>query len=374
MARDVLILVPGLFGFGSFGTGPGQIAYFDHVSTRISNFTGWSEEQIVVHQTGPAEPLAWRVRSLAAAVEHALSGQLPGVPEVGRVHLVGHSTGGVDVRLLVNSQYRWPGATASASFVSRIGAVVSLSGPHWGAPIARRMRGTLEGVLPELYLASILAKHNRFPIVESLLFGLFTVGSDPGKQPSAHVLRAMGQLPEGVAKDVMRFLKRIIDDHGLIHDLTPLSMARLNSAVKAGECPRVKYYATAAPAPTAFGLLEQGLKGEALGAAFYASSERLARPDPSEEMSFPRGPWIADRASGSQATDAETNDGVVPTSSQTLTGDATAIVQGDHLDVVGHYPSQRFQGNTLFKSAANFDDDRFDALWRSISSELTAGE
>ncbi|HYQ31318.1 MAG TPA: hypothetical protein VER04_28990 [Polyangiaceae bacterium] len=371
MARDVLILVPGLFGFRSFGSDPGQIAYFDHVSARIASFTGWSEEQILVHKPGPAEPLAWRVRSLAEAVERALAGRLPSLPAVDRVHLIGHSTGGVDVRLLVNSQYRWPGAAANAPFRSRIGAVVSLSGPHWGTPIARRLRGKLEDILPELYLASILAKHNRFPIVESLLFALFTVGIDPSKQPSTHVLRAMGQLPAGVANDVTRFLKRVVDDHGLIHDLTPLSMARLNRAVIAGECLRVKYYATAAPTPTLARVLNQGLKGGALSAAFYASAQRLTRPEPAERMSFPTGPWIGERGLGSQSLDEETNDGVVPTSSQTLHGAAAGLVQGDHLDVVGHYPSQRFQGNTLFKSGANFDDDRFDALWRAISKELT---
>src|SRR5262245_51385438 len=106
MERDAVVLVPGLFGFGSFGEGENQIRYFDQVVANIARFTGLDERRFVVHEPGPAEPLAWRVRSLHDHVTQVLAAGLPAGP-VERVHLIGHSTGGVDVRLLMNERYAW---------------------------------------------------------------------------------------------------------------------------------------------------------------------------------------------------------------------------------------------------------------------------
>ena len=44
-------------------------------------------------------------------------------------------------------------------------------------------------------------------------------------------------------------------------------------------------------------------------------------------------------------------------SGPTLDGTAAAILEGDHLDVVGHFDSEKPSGTMVFKAGANFDDD-----------------
>jgi hypothetical protein len=62
------------------------------------------------------------------------------------------------------------------------------------------------------------------------------------------------------------------------------------------------------------------------------------------------------------------SDGVVPTRSQTLSGQATGIVLGDHLDVVGSYDNG--PGANVMRSGAGFTGHRFDALWTDIAKRL----
>jgi triacylglycerol lipase len=66
--------------------------------------------------------------------------------------------------------------------------------------------------------------------------------------------------------------------------------------------------------------------------------------------------------------DPQANDGIVPASSQTLTGHAARVVLADHLDVVGHFEGR---GNTtLFKSGAGFGRREFTELWRFVAEAL----
>lgn len=371
MAREAIILVPGFFGFGSFGSGPEKITYFDQVAASVASFAGLPGERVICHEPGPTEPLAWRVRSLYELVQRVLAGEEERLGPVDRVHLIGHSTGGVDVRLLVNTSYYWPGGPigpARSAQLPRIGAMVSLSAPQWGTPLARRLRGALENALPELYLASILAKHRRFAWFESLLLTPLVLGRSPDDGPS-RLTQIMKGLPTELSDEVSRFIKHIRDDHGLIHDLTPAAMDRLNSAVEAGENARMKYFVTAAPSPSVTKVVEAGIQGQGLRSAIYATAASMARPEPTEQRAFPGGPWLGDTPIGHNG---DTTDGVVPAGAQVLRGPASAIVSADHLDVVGHYASQRFRGNTLFLSGAAFDDRRFDVLWSAIAREITA--
>src|ERR1700730_16098668 len=96
---EVVLFVPGFFGFGSFGH-PDRplIEYFARVEDALLR-AHVRPARFAVHQPPPAGSLADRVRSLhGRAAELLREGAT-------RLHLVGHSTGGLDARLLAHPLY-----------------------------------------------------------------------------------------------------------------------------------------------------------------------------------------------------------------------------------------------------------------------------
>ena len=367
MSKSV-ILVPGLFGFAHIG----DIDYFASVTPILSKRTGIEPEAL---PTPPTGPLWRRVNRLYEKVrEEIKSGSTP-------VHIVGHSTGGLDARLLVDPRYLWPGGPTGAervSFFDSIGSVVSLSGPHRGTPIARRLRGALEGTIPLLFLVSFLAKYDvknpdepalsrglhRAELYERTAQALATKSVTPF--PTADVAGVNG----ATADELIKFLQEITEDHPLIHELTPYAMDHLNDHLADSPASRpplaVKYFVTVAP-PPAVHLNQIRLHGgvDPVKRALYAASYEETRLTENEFGALPAGPSIgAPTDFAKYATTAQ--DGVVPAASQSFDGKVESFVYGDHLDVVGHYPSAKHGGETVFDSGADFDDARLEELWNRI--------
>jgi triacylglycerol lipase len=374
----VVLLVPGLLGFGKFGDPP-SLSYFDQVALRLAEFTGWAADRFLVHTPPPTGALEWRVKSLFEAVTTLIAKGLPSGEPVDRIHLIGHSTGGCDIRLLLNERYSWPdppSPVARAELCDRVGAAITLSAPLQGTPIARRLRGTMEAAIPVLYVLSILGKQPmrlslRTKIAGASLMILHLVAERSAQEGLRALVEAV--LPPDAKDEVVAYLDKIVTDHELIHNLTAFAMSRLNAVIRGGDQRPLRCYVTVAPAPGVSGLLTAGLPLRALQTAAYAFAYWNTLPDPGEMPSelgpFPQGRWI--ESAGHEALAYEgTSDGVVTSSSQTVDGTAAGIVAGDHLDVVGHFASKRFPGVTVFRSGSGFDDARFDALWKAIASDV----
>src|SRR6185436_14272306 len=91
MSRQHVVLVPGFFGFGSLG----ELAYFVGVREALGRaFERLSLDVNVVEV--PTLPTA-SIRHRAARVQETLSAEA----EAGPIHIVGHSTGGLDARLAI---------------------------------------------------------------------------------------------------------------------------------------------------------------------------------------------------------------------------------------------------------------------------------
>jgi hypothetical protein len=379
--RECILLVPGLFGFAQLGS----IRYFDQVSDLLGRFTPIADIQPL--QPPPTGSIWRRVDYLHQRVLEKLA------QGATRVHLVGHSTGGVDVRLLTNSRYRWPGGPCGqerTAYFDRIGAVVAMSAPQRGSPIATRLRGAMEGLIPALFLASIAAKDGSqadfltgkirdfferdvLAVLTALSFWSHRSGVKPQAMPSMEATNA---------KAVIDYLDQIRHDHPLIHELTPLAMDLLNSHIQVapGEGERelpIASFVTVAPPPR-LRLSDLGLTDfrwqarlEPAQRWFYAASYRETRVQPGQFGPLPHGPWIGGSPPpGIDEFAAVAQDAVVPAGSQTVTGTAEALVFGDHLDVVGHFPG-REGGKTVFDSGANFDDARMQLLWQAVGAVIT---
>ena len=124
MAKHHIVLVPGLFGFAKLG----GIDYFMHVEEALAARymeRGHSCEFVLV-SSPPTASIVYRTQVLMDTIQKSCS------DDAGSIHLVGHSTGGLDIRLLA-SPTTWPDLP---DWFDRVRTVTSISTPHYGSPLA----------------------------------------------------------------------------------------------------------------------------------------------------------------------------------------------------------------------------------------------
>jgi hypothetical protein len=189
----------------------------------------------------------------------------------------------------------------------------------------------------------------------------------PRRNANAPAIALLAGMDEETARQIGRFRGMVMSDTRLLHDLAPERMAQLNARIGEGDLERLVEIVTVAPRPTLRGAL-QGLDRRAAYALCYAATaSKTFRPD-----RFPHGPWIAARPPGTERAAVEdaprANDGIVPASSQTVSGSAARLVLADHLDVIGHFEWR--WNTTIFKSGAGFGRREFMALWRFVAEAL----
>src|SRR5579864_2276718 len=92
MAAEHVYLVPGFFGF----TNLGELTYFGHVVRFLAEHGGESAPRVHAVKTPPTASLPTRAARLAEAIAATMG------PGDAPIHLIGHSSGGLDVRLLLS--------------------------------------------------------------------------------------------------------------------------------------------------------------------------------------------------------------------------------------------------------------------------------
>src|SRR5688572_20874342 len=93
MPTHNILLVPGFFGFGSFG----DLAYFHGVKDLLERSFEQESLSVRVIEVSTLPTASIRVR--AARVQEALT-RIAAEAD-GPIHIVGHSTGGLDARLAI---------------------------------------------------------------------------------------------------------------------------------------------------------------------------------------------------------------------------------------------------------------------------------
>jgi hypothetical protein len=215
-------------------------------------------------------------------------------------------------------------------------------------------------------LLSILAKRGALSANDAGAVALQLLEQvTSGEAVSDSALRLLEGLHPDTARDVERFLNRVIDDRTLIHELTPHSMARLNAAIAGGARAKVVDFVSVAPPPTTGEFLRP--RFDWAQRALYAAAYLATQPTEAGERPFPGGRFLTD---GAQYATSSASDGIVPCASQVFDEAAAGIVLGDHLDVVGHFDAHFWRGATVFKSDARFDKGRFHDLWSAIGKRL----
>jgi pimeloyl-ACP methyl ester carboxylesterase len=361
-----IILVPGFFGFGRLG----DISYFAGVRAALSVSLARHELQANVIEV--VTPPTASIRRRAARVLEALAAvaELPG-----DIHLVGHSTGGLDARLAIAETAALP-TQARFRDRDRLRSVVSIACPHYGTNLSTFFTRPLGRALFRLmssYLAFMLER-GRLPLKILLRLGYLVVRlRDPRRRRRGTFdqlyERLLNDMSDERRAELVDFLRQIAAEQALLFQLTPAGCDLLNACTLD---PPVAYASViTCAAPPRFRALLRSLTNlyAQLMYPVYWLLYRLSR-EKNDEL---RGQFSEaqltqlDAKLGHVARGGE-SDGVVPVLSQ-VWGPVLHVAHADHLDVVGQYGAlgEDTWGGDWLPSGSGFDAAAFEALWSDVA-------
>jgi hypothetical protein len=366
MTVRLVFLVPGFFGFTSVGA----VSYFQDVEQTLGRALKRRgvDARVVRCATQPTASIVRRADLLRRQVVE--SGGLA----ARELHFVGHSTGGLDVRMLLTPGVKIARGETEDRIARLTRTAISVATPHSGTPLANHFI-TVQGQTLLLLLSAlatsgggrgaILAAARSFALVARLDDWLGRSGT------------ALDRIAEGLLRKirfnrrdpVWNYLREIERDQGAVLQLTPECIDVFNAAVV--DRPGIDYGCVIAgvPKPRADLKLKTLVNPEflALRSLFRLLHALTARPHP--RYPYPKPPQAAqrilDRGLGFSATPS-INDGIVPTLSQ-LHGRVLHVARADHLDVVGHFTLAGGRTGNWLPSGAGFTAEGFEATWEAVA-------
>lgn len=330
--------IPGMFGFGQLA----GYDYFHHLRHSLEAFYRQRGQSVLFFDV-PAPPtssIRERARILGTTIFHTAGDEGP-------IHLVGHSTGGLDARLLLAPSVHVRLSPEHLRVLPRVQSLVTLNTPHYGTPLASYF-STVSGArmlyaLSLLTVISLKLGEPSLAIFSRLLAGLGSVDSLFGGD-----LRLFSRVTDGILRFVERerrseitdYLDKILVDQGAILQISPESMDLFNATVMNADHVRYGSVVTHSPRPRT---LQAARKIRspymAFTAALYSTlyqftsqpHERYgyAEPSASEKLQ------LRTHRTPAELT-AEDNDGIVPSLSM-LWGQLLFACEADHLDTLGHF-------------------------------------
>lgn len=339
-------LVPGFLGFDHIGS----LGYFQGVSELLERALAREhgiEVQVIATDTQASASLPRRAHELLQQLrEHAGD-------DVEAIHFVGHSTGGLDVRLLLEADAVLEGERLPDSLRARTRTAVSLATPHFGTPLA----SIAVQLNLQLLVAAGAARISRLPLLpDAASLRALPFGTSRVFDWLAGVL--------GGSRDVFEYLNEIAWDQGALLQLTPAGTHLFQASVQDRPPVRHVCFATAAPPP-------RFPHSDLLYGWAWDLSSRHDEVFPCASLDRKLLRRIESRFH--LRLDSRANDAMVPTLSQ-LHGELGGVVLADHLDVVGLFrrrdvEEKGWQPSWLCSGAA-FDERRFEKLWRGIAAQL----
>ena len=369
MTTRIVFLVPGFFGFTSVGA----VSYFEQVTKTLGRALRRRgvEARIVRCKTQPTASIPRRADALRRQVIRA------GGLAARELHFVGHSTGGLDVRMLLAPGVKLQGGDTAERIGRLARTAISVATPHHGTPLANHLV-TVHGqslLLVASGLATsgqgrgtILAAAKAIALVARLDDWLGRA-EGPLDRIAAGLLR---KIRFDRRDPVWKFLREIEQDQGAVLQLTPEAIALFDAAVADRADVDYGCLVAAVPKPRERLQPKELLDPDyvALRAVFRLLHALTSRPHPRYPYPTPEPPTQRqlELALGFKAT-STANDGVVPTLSQ-LHGRLLHVARADHLDVVGHYTLADRRTADWLPSGAGFTPEAFAASWDAVASAI----
>jgi triacylglycerol lipase len=295
----------------------------------------------VIHpvRTRPTASLPWRTERLERCIRETAGPHDP-------IHLVGHSTGAIDARLLAHTSELSP----------RVRSIVSVCGPHHGTPTASFFSSVFgRQLLAAFSICTVyILRYGQLPVGVALKLsalmaraGERVLGSDAGELMDELNASLLGDFGEQQRQAVTVLLREVSEDTSLLPQLTPDAMSVFNATTPDREGMRIGSIACRAEPPRLKSALAAGLRprSHAMNLIF-------------------RFIWNV-----TSKTDNPDNDGIVPTASQRW-GTLLREVKADHLDIIGHYGDTALNPPRYdwLPTNSGFNRHHFRAVWGDVAA------
>jgi hypothetical protein len=385
-----VVLSPGMFGFGTLAS----FRYFEHLEVALARRFRALDREVVVH-VNAVHPTASIRRRAAALATFVRDGAGDGG---GPIHLVGHSTGGLDARLVAAPRAALPGvAPDDLAWLRRLASITTINTPHYGTPLAAFF-ATVSGqrVLYATTALTVIALKIGAPPLAAASALLAAFGRLSGSVEVEVVDRATDAvirvLDDASSRELRGFLRRIRDDQGGVVQLMPEAMDIFQAAVEdppAVRCQSVASYAPGVSPRDWLGAVRSPWAAISAGlfAVFYNVTAREDERYPcrahgaaglSGPGANPHDPIERVARLVGERPPSHANDGVVPLYSQ-VWGELVWCGRADHLDVVGHFPGPPArpgepEHRDWLRSGSRFDRARFETMIDRVFAGMLEGE
>jgi triacylglycerol lipase len=368
MTRCHVYLVPGFFGFTSLGA----LNYFHRVSEVLAQALGERgfEARVVECATQPTGSISRRAeRVLDRVIE-------TGGLDADTIHFVGHSTGGLDVRLLLSPNLKLRPDRVEERIGARTRSAICIATPHHGTPVANFFTTVLGRQVLRLLTVLATTGHGRQAVVTASRAIRIVARLDDwlGRNRTfldTLVAQIFDRLTVHPDDPMWRFLRDVASDQGSIIQLTPEAMHLFNAAVADRPGTRYASLVTAAPRPPwRYWAPEYLSVSRASMASLFLLLQTIAGQ---AHRHYPYPPACVEKLASFDCgilIDQRTSDGIVPTQSQAH-GEVLDVVVADHLDVVGqfHGASDDAFADWL-PSGSKFDEARFRHAWSRVADVI----
>jgi triacylglycerol lipase len=367
-----VFLVPGFLGIDTLG----DVVYFAHVREFLAERLAALGLPAEIHavRTHPTASIRLRTLRLLQAIEERAPGGEP-------LHLIGHSTGGLDARLLCTPGARLAPGLGVEDVACRVRSVISISTPHFGTPLAAffttRYGAQLLGVLSLGTTAILRFGHMPVSVVLRLAALLVRLHGRLGRLEGRIAGQMLGQILGDFSAErrdeLGALFSDMASDQALMAQLMPECMDLVHAAVADRETVRYGSVVTMAEPATLSRVLRLGL--DPYGQATHALFDALRRLTSEMPKSIlppldPEDARTLEQALG--RTPARTdNDGIVPTLSQ-LHGELLHAARADHIDVIGHFSDVHHNPPHYdwLMSGSGFRRANFEAVWTAVAEAI----
>jgi hypothetical protein len=373
VSSPLVFLVPGFFGFTSVGA----VSYFADVERTLGRALRRHgvKARIVRCNTRPTASIPRRAAALLREVRRR------GALKAGALHFVGHSTGGLDLRLLLTPGLRGAVGAEAAQVAALTRTATSVATPHHGTPLANHF-STLQGqTLLMIVSALATSGQGRGAIVAAARAIALAARLDDwlgrGQGPLDRIAEGLlDRLRFDRQDPLWRYLDEIESDQGAVLQLTPEGIDLFDAAV--ADHPDVAYGCVVAGVPPPHEDLQPSdlLDPEyvALRALFRLLHALTGRPHRHYPCPVP-GKATQRRLDGALGFEVTpgTSDGIVPTLSQ-LHGRVLHVARADHLDIVGHYTLAGGHTADWLPSGAGYTPQAFEATWDAVAAAIAGAD
>jgi hypothetical protein len=369
-----IYLAPGLFGFARLA----GFDYLQHVQKALADRFDRRGRSVAIRVVD-VHPSA-SIRRRAARLVHLVAETCGS--EGGPIHLLGHSTGGLDLRLVTSPSARLgQGTEGRRGWLDRLASVTSMNTPHYGTPLAAHF-ATPNGQRLLYAVTAVTVASLRLGSPPLAATAALVAAPDRTRESAGLQNRLIDRITEALLQaldrqsrhDVQAWMARIQDDQGAILQLTPESMDLFQANVD--DRPGLRYQCAASYAPPSAArdwVSHLRSPWPAVSAAlFHILYRSTARRHPRYPCAPEDGADELLRSMLGETPPADANDGIVPLRSQ-LWGEPVWLGQADHLDVVGYFGHRKGAGGWL-TCGAHFDGRSFGSMMDRIVEGMLEGE